>query len=141
MKIYLAARYSRRSQMQMYADELWRAGHSITSRWIKEPHCLGLDEDDDNLEPELAGKFAMEDVNDLRAADVVIAFTEEPAANWTRGGRHVEFGIAVEAGKNVYVVGPRENIFYALPQVKHYPTWSELYRDVFSSKREKQQRK
>ena len=39
---------------------------------------------------------------------MLIAFSEEPRAlNASRGGRHVEFGIALALGKKVAVVGPR----------------------------------
>lgn len=45
------------------------------------------------------------------------------AAKASRGGRHVEYGIALALEKAVIVVGPQENIFHLLPQVEHYPDW------------------
>ena len=42
----------------------------------------------------------------------------------TRGGRHAEFGIALALGKRVIVIGPRENVFHALPAVERYESWA-----------------
>ena len=37
-----------------------------------------------------------------------------------RGGRHVEFGIAVAQGMYLIVVGRRENVFHHLPDVRQF---------------------
>lgn len=71
-------------------------------------------------------EFAQHDWDDVMAADVVISFTEQPrTAGGSRGGRHVEFGAALAAGKRCIVVGWRENVFHCLPQVEFFPTWAE----------------
>lgn len=53
------------------------------------------------------------------------------SAPWAaRGGRHVEFGVAVASCKRLVVIGPRENIFHHLPRVEVFPTlgeWLELF--------------
>jgi hypothetical protein len=49
----------------------------------------------------------------LLAAEMVISFT----GGGGKGGRHVEFGLAVAAGKRLVVIGPRENVFHCLPGV------------------------
>jgi hypothetical protein len=127
MKIYLAARYSRHPEMQGVRDALVTMGHEVTSRWIDlhggrlatsyAPEVL-------NAEPEHCGILGQHDVEDLLAADIVISFTSDGGGG--KGGRHVEHGIAIGAGKRTIVVGPRENIFHTLPQVEHYPDWSAL---------------
>ena len=46
MKVYLAARYSRRDELNGYADELRAAGHRVDARWLRgEPRTAeaGLD--------------------------------------------------------------------------------------------------
>ncbi len=48
-----------------------------------------------------------------------------PVNNNSRGGRNVELGIALGRGKTVIVVGPYENIFTWLPEVRHYDTWDD----------------
>ena len=120
MKIYLAARYSRMEELRGYADELEAAGHIITSRWIR----------GDNGIPETAAvdmesqRFALEDYRDLSAADTVISWTEPPRVESTaRGGRHVEFGLALAMGKRLVVVGPRENLFHTMPNVYQFDEW------------------
>ena len=116
MRIYIASRYDRRFEMLGITGVLMRAGHSVTSRWIE-----GRGDG-----PEVA---AAEDFEDVLRADCLVSFTEEPAAGVTwaaRGGRHVEFGLALAAGKRLCVVGPRENIFHFLPRVEVYRNTAEL---------------
>jgi hypothetical protein len=118
MKIYIAARYDRRFEMLGVTGVLMRAGHMVTSRWIE-----GRGEG-----PELE---AAEDLADVLRADCLVSFTEEPAigVSWAaRGGRHVEFGIALSAGNRLCVVGPRENIFHFLPKVEVYGSITDLVR-------------
>lgn len=44
-----------------------------------------------------------------------------------RGGRHVEFGIALEREIPIFVIGPRENIFhYMLTRVQHFENLDDL---------------
>ncbi len=119
MKIYLAARYTRREEMRERAIELEAMGHKVTSRWINGSHGM----DDDN--PREAERFALEDFADLLEAGVVVSFTEAPRSGHSRGGRHVEFGMAVAVGKTTIVVGHRENVFHCLPWVVFYETWDE----------------
>ena len=118
MKIYLAARYSRHNELQTYAKNLMMQGHDVTSRWIWGNHQI----DDKGLSAEAQrserNRFAQEDFDDLMKADIVISFTEIPRSSNSRGGRHVEFGIALATNKQCIVVGPRENIFHCLPGVK-----------------------
>ena len=140
MKIYLAARYSRRLELCGYREQLQRAGHIVTSRWLNGAHQItdvgmpigpsgeSLVEGDSGCDsPEAARlrtSFAVEDVVDVFHAGVLIAFTEPPRSGPTRGGRHVELGMAIASGKRVIVVGHRENIFCWLPGVEFYPDWS-----------------
>lgn len=37
MRIYLAARYSRREELLGYRDDLHAAGHVVTARWVVVP--------------------------------------------------------------------------------------------------------
>lgn len=116
MKIYLAARYSRRDQLRSVADELRRLGHTITSRWL-ETEWVNRPSDSCAAPPEYRETYATVDMEDVRAADCVISFTEAPG-DGSRGGRHVEFGLAVAWGKRLIVVGHRENLFHHLPGAK-----------------------
>lgn len=110
MKVYLAARYSRRDEMRARRDQLARAGHIVTSCWLDQPY-----EAAEALAPHLYARIAKQDLADLWNAEAVIAFTEPTSVpNDSRGGRHVEFGLAVAWHKAIFIVGPRENIFHYL---------------------------
>jgi hypothetical protein len=127
MKIYLASRYSRREELCGYRSELEAMGHEVTSRWLNGNHQI----DDAGLSLEAAAaertRFAQEDWDDLMAADCCISFTEAPRSSNSRGGRHVEFGAAMAAGKVCVVIGPRENVFHCLPDVWWYPEWAAAF--------------
>jgi hypothetical protein len=131
MKVYLMARYSRRFEMRDYARQLQAVGCEITSRWIWGGHELAQ-RVGRNGAFYAHRRFAEEDWADLSAADCCIAFTE-PGGELNgggRGGRHVELGIALAWGKRVIVVGPRENLFYFLPQVEQYTFWPALLAEL-----------
>jgi hypothetical protein len=123
MKVYLAARYSRHVEMQAYAADLRAHGHVVTSRWIEGNHDLPMGINQDEAEA-IGVRFAQEDWADLMEAGAVINFTEAPGApGRQRGGRHVEFGIALAMRKRLIIVGPRENVFHHLPGVEVAPNW------------------
>ena len=81
MKFYLAACYPRRLELKAYAEELIAEGHMVWSRWVFGAHEL-IEEDFDSLKDErrteVGRRFAEEDLEDLREADVLIVFTELP---------------------------------------------------------------
>lgn len=125
MKIYLAARYHTYPHMQRRAHTLTLHGHEVTSRWIWGDHELRATGNaaEDNA------RFAQEDVQDLCRADMLLSFSE-PAESAegkpSRGGRHVEFGLALALKKDIALIDHRENVFHWLPQVKVYsslPEW------------------
>lgn len=143
MKIYLAARYSRRLELCQYRTELHRQGHIVTSRWLNGAHQISRDglrlgaEGEEYVETgsdreaaELRAFFASEDMADVRAAELVLAFTENPRAEASRGGRHVELGMALAWEKEVWVIGPRENVFCWLPNVRQYDTVAGALNDA-----------
>src|SRR5690348_13792693 len=108
MKIYLASRYSRRLELCEYRSQLQALGHVIPARWLNGGHQLDnggnpISEDGEALveigrdfqAAELRQKFARDDWEDVTSAELVISFTEAPRSGHSRGGRHVEFGIAL----------------------------------------------
>lgn len=124
MKIYLAARYSAHPQMREVRDDLAKLGHEVTSRWIDMhdgKHATSFAVETLNEDPASCAKLGIHDVEDVQAADTVISFTAGSAGS--KGGRHVEFGLALGLSKRLLVVGPREHIFHTLPQVEHHDTW------------------
>lgn len=130
MKIYLAGRYSRREELCACALDLDAMGHTVTSRWLAGDHQI----DDAGLSVEAKAaereRFATEDFANVMSADMVISFTETPRGTNSRGGRHVEFGIALGTMKRVWIVGPRENVFHCLEDVRQLDTWEDALRQL-----------
>ena len=126
--IYLAGQYARRDELRGYAGLLTMAGLTVNSRWLLEDAPLHHSLED--FETEWKRLTALKDYWDIQRADTMIFFAESPENQPRRGGRHVEFGMALALGKKVLVVGGRENIFHFMPGVKHYETFQELLDDT-----------
>ena len=124
MKVYLAAQYSWRERIKAYAKELEAVGVTVTSSWLRERSKP--DVDIPGLQQRFLRQHAESDIADIKAADALILFTVAPSHRTKRGGRHVEFGMALAWGKRVVIVGPRENIFCFLPQIRQFETFREL---------------
>ena len=123
MEIYLAARYSRLDEMNTYAQQLRSEGHYVPAKWLLGEHqaqeTVDAVESATKSVPITGAGFAMDDINDIWSANALITFSETPRSGHSRGGRHIEFGMAScleEAGGTS--VGPRENVFHTLPQVQ-----------------------
>lgn len=139
MNVYLAARYSRFPEMQEYRSDLRRLGLHVPARWVNGEHQMidGHASHDQNV------CFAQDDWQDFLDAEIFIGFTEDPNGEKQgrgRGGRHVEFGMALMRHRTerilrqrplaIYIVGHRENVFHHLPEVRFYETWAECLREV-----------
>lgn len=140
-KVYIAGSYSRRTEFQAYAAQLDAAGYWITCRWLSGSHD-GLDDGTNAIEAK--SSWALEDIEDVAAADILVCFTEPEGTRRGRGrgGRHVEFGIAF--GLNIafealadhpklirlVVIGPRENVFYCCSEVEQFDTWEAFLRSL-----------
>jgi hypothetical protein len=148
MKIYLAARYSRRIELCSYRDHLKKIGFDVQARWLNGDHQLSdqgvpIGEAGQNLVENgsleaaalLREKFALDDFEDVKNADIVISFTEESRSVFGRGGRHVEFGIGIALGKQSVIVGHRENIFHHLPWVLFFEDFNEVLQYLSKLKR------
>lgn len=130
MKYYFAARYSRHAEMRKYRDELMMAptlglgGNYVTSSWIDahkgewQTSMTAAQIQERTVE---AADFANTDLADIDECHFFIAFTEAENGD-SKGGRHVEFGYALCQGKELIIIGPRENVFYALAH-QQYDTW------------------
>lgn len=122
MLVYLAARFSRFDELNRYREELAELGIEVSSRWLDGGHeWVGTP--DDEIPVDELRRFAMEDIDDILASDLLVCFTEPPKSGPARGGRHVEFGIALALGKPILCVGYIENVFYSLPSVLFASTW------------------
>ena len=97
--------------------------NTITSRWHKRTSYLPSPSLSTRRNDDLA-LVAEEDLFDIDQSDALLLLTQhEPHV---AGGRHVEAGYALARGKRLYILGPRENIFYHLPQVWQFSDWNQL---------------
>lgn len=150
MRIYLAGRYSRRVELCGYRDRLRANGHTVQAVWLDGEHQISdtgipigengealvegtplrsgevlSEHEQSDRAAKLRQKFAQDDFRDVLMCELLIAFTELPRSAPNRGGRHVELGIALGQMKQVWIVGPRENIFCWLEDVRQFDTWEQ----------------
>lgn len=120
MRVYLAARYSRKKEIKSLIPILLEHNILTTSRWLHESasETAHLDE----FTPAFCRQTAAIDLEDIDLADTFVFFAEDPLIGTPRGGRHVEFGYALARGKRIVVIGRHENIFHYLPQIVCYVT-------------------
>lgn len=119
MRVYLCAPFSRQAAMRTYRRLLEREGVTVIARWLDLPAA----EPASLADQALIAHICLEDIQQV---DALVAFTELPDSGYWTGGRHVEFGAAWAWGRLVYVVGPVENVFHALPQVTRCRDIAEL---------------
>lgn len=130
MRIYLAARYSRRKELRGVREVLQAMGHVVTSRWLDTDWDRTPEGQSSAAPPEYRAKYAVIDLEDVESADAVVSFTEEPESGGGRGGRHVEHGYAMALKKRIYVVGHRENLFHEHPSTRFHEDVSSLLWDI-----------
>lgn len=112
MKIYLAAQFKEQVLMREWRRLLHNAGHIVTSRW--------LDADGEKTETQEASLAADMDLSDIDICDVVISKTLNRGDLYTGGGRHIEYGYAMHAGKILINIGGKESVFHS--KANYFPT-------------------
>ena len=124
MRVYLAARYSRKNEIKALIPVFGAHGISVGSRWLNE--TISPDSTLADCSPEYLEEQASADLEDIEACDTFVFFSEDPLVGTPRGGRHVEFGYALRLGKKIAVIGRPENIFHFLPGVTTHPSISDF---------------
>ena len=100
-KIYLAARYDRKDEIEKIAEQL-STDFIIVSTWH--------DKQDKPLVPiEWLRRSAWNDYLELQSAEIVVVFTDGERCS---GGKHTEFGLALAWGIPILLVGQREQVFH-----------------------------
>jgi hypothetical protein len=146
---YIAGRFERRDEF--IAAEKTLEEHNILSgtRWLHMEQDMRVSDDDHRKQ------WAMNDYADVINADFLLVFSEDLSqigngviargdktssdlyvpALWARGGRHVEFGIALASSVDIVVIGPKENIFHwydprikedTEPLIRHFDTLEDF---------------
>lgn len=125
MKVYLAASFKMINELREYAKQLRKAGHEVTSSWLRERSKPDVE----LLPGDNYRKNALIDLFDIDRADTFAIFTVPGTEFIKRGGKHFEAGYAHAKGKTIHVIGPDENIFYQLPEMIHYESWDQYIYD------------
>lgn len=129
MKVYLAAPYRRREELQRYRDDLYdkdtygRRPIVVTNRWLDLPDGPPVTEEEVATNPSVGRSLARDDTEDLRGCDLFVVFTEPPVVT-DRGATEVEWGMAIAYSKRLALVGPRTNVFHTLEEVHHFGEWA-----------------
>jgi nucleoside 2-deoxyribosyltransferase len=133
MKIYIAAQYARKPEIKEYAARLEAIGVKVTSTWTNEhfnPN-MALSEMVESTRRNLARR----DRKELEEADTLLFFGEDPNCQPPRGGRHVEFGIAVALGHRILVIEKEpENIFHHLAHIRKFDTFDDVFEYIKDAK-------
>lgn len=115
MKTYLAAKYSRRKEMEEISKLIKPYGLDVIARWV-----FG---DEEGMSSTAICDMDLDDVED---SDCVIVFTHPRSEPQPGGGRFVEMGYAMAFNKYVVVIGPVENVFCEDKMVERYETLEEF---------------
>ena len=130
-KIYLAAMFSSKDLRKEQTKKLEQYGHLVTSRWVNEtvPHSVSMKD----LPAEYHKETCQADIIDITVADLFIMFVPTPdelinvpLSSASRGGRHCEMGFAYAQGKDIWVVGHKENVFHYMNAIKHFASFEEV---------------
>lgn len=113
--IYIAARYSRKKEVDNFAMLVRKAGFDVVSTW----HGETAVEQEGNFNDEnkdMWRDLAKQDLKELEEAKTLIFFSESPNIGIPRGGRHVEYGFFLHRRRHnrdlkIYIIGPVENLF------------------------------
>ncbi len=140
MRIYIAGSFARQEQLRLRAEQLEELGATIVSSWLTEVSFGWYVPMKERAEVSpLSKNYGVQrasndydkdrsvvDINDIESCDILVLQSEDYGA-YTSGGRLVEFGYAAGRGKDVAVIGRRENIFHYWPWVRHFWTWDDFY--------------
>lgn len=113
--VYLAAKFSRREEMEGLTPTLRDHGYDCIARWVYGG--------EDGL---TRSEIAELDLEDVAKANALIIFTHPRGEPQPGGGRFVEMGYALGLGKEVIVIGPHENVFTSTPSVVVYDTFEDF---------------
>lgn len=115
VRLYLAAKFTAKDRIKRLRETIH------TNKWGQ---VVGtwLDEEKDSSSERTRRRYAIRDYTEVCGSDILILDTFDESAT---GGREVEYGIAMAAGKRVWLVGPPRNIFHAWADRK-FKSWGQV---------------
>jgi hypothetical protein len=131
LNIYVAGWFGAKDRLRVVRDRLEAAKVGrVIGTWLDEetgaPESPGLTTVGGGITPDQCREYAIRDLGEVRFSDLLIIDTQDVNP---RGGREVEFGIALAFGVAVWVVGPKRNVFHYLAQ-GHFETWDEAINEL-----------
>jgi len=120
MEIYVAGHIQ--SECRKVAAYLTAAGHEVVSTWLLEDFSKTS-----SYTVEDRTAIALKDTNEILGAEAVVLV---PSPYLVTGGKFVEVGIAIGAGKRVYVLGHRENMLMWHPDVRSFANVQEFIKEI-----------
>jgi len=109
---YIAGKWTARRRIRKWAEKVNALpGYHVTSSWLKtkKPYPPVLEQ-------------AYKDQDEVLHSSLLILDTLDES---NTGGREVEFGLALEGGHIIYLVGPVRNIFHTMA-TRQFDTWPKL---------------
>jgi hypothetical protein len=111
--IYIAGKLEAQERLKHERSRIHRLGvGKVVGTW--------LDEESGNPTPQQKLEYADRDTAEVLLADLLILDTNDEN---NRGGREVEYGIALGTGIEVWVVGPKRNVFHE--KAAHFLDWDD----------------
>jgi hypothetical protein len=107
--VYVSAPCTIQETAKHAAKWLRKEGYDVTSTW----HDVMSGYDKDKSDQELAD-CAARDIREMSEADIFLQLTEEPSIT---GGSNVELGLAMATDMDIYVIGPKRNVFHYTDRV------------------------
>ncbi len=122
MKFYIAASFDLKEEVKQLYALLESHGHEITKDWTDH---IGTAPEEREEKRQLVERYAVEDIDGVRAADVFVILSAGPVGT----GRYIELGAAIQSHlekgiPQIYVVGndTAHSLFYYHPSVKQRDT-------------------
>lgn len=111
--VYLAARFEDQLQARKIRDALTAIGVRVVAGWLEQPK---MESTRDHV------RIGVECYKEVIDCQTFMLFNPKEAHRTGTGGRHVEFGIAFALGKNLVLIGERENSFHHAFVENVFPT-------------------
>lgn len=121
MNIYIAGKFTAWERLRGHRDNLRSLGHQVSSEWMNN----GEASNGTSLSPQSGVNMveALRDIREVKLCETLIIDTIDES---NTGGREVELGMAMEAEKQIIVIGPRRNVFHFIAH-HHFDIWEDFY--------------
>lgn len=134
LEIYVAGRFREYKKVRAVIDEVEAIGHNITHDWTRSTEFDDRGEplvpvvgSAESLTPLDAKKYAVDDREGVRQADVVILLADDEGIY----GALIEAGMAIAWNVEVWVVNPvRSSVFWYLHECRIFKNIADVYEEL-----------